>query len=97
MIKSFRTDATCDIWNGEDTKRARKQVDSRIWKVCHRKLTVLNGADRLETLRSAGNQLEKLDSFRPGHVGIRINDKYRLTFRFEEGNAYEVDIVDYHD
>jgi proteic killer suppression protein len=62
-----------------------------------RKLILLHSAATLDFLKSPpGNRLEKLTGRRKGCWSIRINDQWRLCFKFEEGNAYEVEIVDYH-
>jgi addiction module HigA family antidote len=63
-----------------------------------RKLLLLDAADRLEDLRiPPGNRLEKLTGDRQGQHSIRINDQWRICFRWSEGDAYEVEIVDYHE
>jgi len=62
-----------------------------------RKLMLLDSAATLDFLKSPpGNRLEKLAGNRKGRWRIRVNDQWRLCFKFEEGNAYEVEIVDYH-
>ncbi len=62
-----------------------------------RKLLLLDAAEKLEDLRiPPGNQLERLAGERKGQHSIRINDQWRVCFRWEEGDAYEVEIVDYH-
>jgi len=62
-----------------------------------RKLEVLDAAERLEDLRvSPGNQLEKLHEDREGQWSIRVNDQWRVCFRWQEGDAFDVEIVDYH-
>jgi len=62
-----------------------------------RKLLLLDAAEKLEDLRiPPGNQLERLAGDRKGQYSIRINDQWRVCFRWEEGDAYEVEIVDYH-
>jgi proteic killer suppression protein len=62
-----------------------------------RKLAMLNRAGRIEDLRvPPGNRLEALRGHRAGQWSVRINDQWRLCFRFESGNAYDVEIVDYH-
>jgi len=62
-----------------------------------RKLAMLNRAGRIEDLRvPPGNRLEALQGDRAGQWSVRINDQWRLCFRFESGNAYDVEIVDYH-
>ena len=65
--------------------------------VALRKLAMLNRAERLEDLRiPPNNRLEQLKRDRAGQWSIRINDQWRLCFRFEDGQAYDVEIVDYH-
>lgn len=65
--------------------------------VARRKLDLLNAAATLEFLRvPPGNRLEALKGDRKGQFSIRINDQWRICFRFEDGNAYDVEIVDYH-
>jgi proteic killer suppression protein len=65
--------------------------------VAERKLQMLNRATRLEDLRvPPNNRLELLKGERAGQFSIRINDQWRLCFRFEGGNAWDVEIVDYH-
>jgi toxin HigB-1 len=71
------------------------------WGVCERlmlrKLGVVETAEQLEDLRvPPGNRLEKLKGDRAGQHGIRINDQWRICFRWRDGNAFEVAIVDYH-
>ena len=62
-----------------------------------RKLVVIDAADRVEDLRvPPGNRLEKLKGDRAGQYSIRINDQWRVCFRWERGNAHAVEIADYH-
>jgi len=62
-----------------------------------RKLVVLNAANSLDDLRvPPGNRLEKLKGDRSGQYSIRVNDQWRICFRWSDGNAHEVEIVDYH-
>ena len=66
-------------------------------RVAQRKLAQLDAAATLDFLRvSPGNRLESLKGDRQGSYGIRINDQWRLCFRFENGNAFDAEIVDYH-
>lgn len=96
MIISFRTDATRDIYDGEESKAAR-HVPHTIWGVAQRKLDLLNSAHSLLDLKAPpANRLEALKGNLKGKYSIRINDQYRLVFEFHDGNAYDVDIVDYH-
>jgi proteic killer suppression protein len=70
---------------------------SAIAKVATRKLTQLDAATTLEFLRSPpGNRLEPLKGDRAEQYSIRINEQWRLCFRWQEGNAWDVEIVDYH-
>lgn len=96
MIIDFRTDAVRDIYDGEDSKAAR-HIPHHIWNVAQRKLDLLNAAYSLLDLKSPpANRLEALKGDLKGKYSIRINDQYRLVFEFHDGNAYNVDIVDYH-
>ena len=68
-----------------------------IWKVVERKLDLVNAAHSLNDLRvPPANRLEALKSNLKGKYSIRIKDQYRLVFEFRDGNAYEVEIIDYH-
>jgi proteic killer suppression protein len=93
MIRSFRNDAAKAAWQ----RRFVKGVPNDIIKVANRKLMQINSARTLDDLRaSPGNRLEKLSSDRVGQYSIRINDQWRVCFRWLEGDAYDVEIVDYH-
>lgn len=97
MIKSFATPATEDVYHGNDTKAARKLCPMDVWKVARRKMDQLHAASRLEVLRvPPANMLEKLAHDRKGQWAIRINDRFRLCFRWEGADAHDVEIVDYH-
>ncbi len=96
MIKSFKDKTTDDIYNGNDTKLARK-IPKKIWKIVCRKLDMLNAAHELKDLTSPpANRLEKLKGNISGFHSIRINDQYRIIFVWADGNAQLVQIVDYH-
>jgi proteic killer suppression protein len=96
VIQSFADDATKDIFDGLRTKAARS-VPSAIWPVARRKLDQINRVTRLELLgEPPGNRLEALKGERAGAFSIRVNDQYRITFRFQNGDAYEVRCEDYH-
>ncbi len=93
MIKSFR-DREAELIFGR--RRSRKLPDE-IQRVALRKLLQLDAASRLPTLRvPPGNRLEALVGDRAGRHAIRINDQWRICFVWHEGDAYEVEIVDYH-
>ncbi|MDD5774102.1 MAG: type II toxin-antitoxin system RelE/ParE family toxin [bacterium] len=96
MIKSFKDKITEDIYNGNDTKLARK-VNKIIWKAACRKLDMLNAAKELKDLTSPpANRLEKLKGNISGYHSIRLNDQYRIIFIWSDGNASSVQIIDYH-
>ena len=92
MIRSFRCPHTQRIFRREHSRRF-----GAIEQVGLRKLLLIEGAERVEDLRiPPGNRLEKLSGDRAGQYSIRINDQWRICFRWTEGAAYDVEIVDYH-
>ena len=91
MIRSFRDAEAERIFHGLRSKKFQA-----IEKTAIRKLFQLHAAKSLHDLRSPGNALEALKDDRAGAYGIRINEQYRLCFGFENGDAYRVEIVDYH-
>jgi proteic killer suppression protein len=96
MILDFGDQTTEDIFNGEDTKAARR-IPKATWTVASRKLDMLNAAHDLRDLQAPpGNRLEKLKGNLSTFHGIRINDQFRLIFQWGEGNAKQVQIKDYH-
>jgi proteic killer suppression protein len=96
MIRSFANDTTQDIWNGVSGKAARK-VPRAIWPVIRRKLDQIDTVARLDDLRvPPGNRLHALVDDLVGCHAIRVNDRYRIIFRFEGENAFDVRCVDYH-
>lgn len=97
MILSFRNTATEDIFNGEDTKKARKVCPRNLWNVARRKLDLVDSATSLDDLRvPPNNSLEVLVGDRQGQYSIRINDQYRICFIWTVNGAKMVEIVDYH-
>ena len=97
MIRSFANGGTEDVFNGRNTKAARRVCPREIWPVAARKLEHLDSAERLEDLRVLpGNRLEALVGDRRGGYSIRINQRYRICFRWATGGPSEVEIVDYH-
>jgi len=97
MIKSFGNPATADLYYGVDSKIARKLCPRDVVKTARRKMDQVHNATRLELLRvPPANMLEKLAHGRAGQWAIRINDRFRLCFRWEGTDAYEVEVVDYH-
>ena len=96
MIRDFGEKGTEDIWNGDNTAAARK-FPREIWKAAQRKLDMIRAAHELGDLRvPPGNRLEKLKGNLKDYHSIRINDQYRIIFKWEQGAAHEVEIVDYH-
>jgi len=92
MIASFNCKDTQALFNGKRVARF-----ANIAAVAMRKLQQVNAATTLEFLRvPPGNRLEQLVGNRTGQHSIRINDQWRVCFRFEGGNAYDLEIVDYH-
>lgn len=96
MIRSFKTRSTEDLYHGIESREALR-IPQTIWKIAYRKLDLLNSAGVLRDLAAPpANRLEALKWDRKGFFSIRINDQYRLAFRFQDGHAYDVEIVDYH-
>ena len=92
MIRSFRDKRTEALFGDEDIARFR-----RIERVARRKLALLHRARVLGDLRvPPGNRLEGLKGDRIGRYSIRINDQWRICFRWKDGDAHDVEIVDYH-
>jgi len=97
MIRSFRDTGTKDVFSRANSKRAVKACPPDLWSVARRKLDQLNQAEVLEDLRvPPRNLLEALKGDRKGQHSIRINDKYRVCFRWTSAGPEEVEIVDYH-
>lgn len=97
MIRSFADGATEDLFNGVDSRRARQACPPTLWRVAARKLTQLNRVKELRELAvPPGNRLEALRGSRKGAHSIRINDQFRVCFRWEDGYADDVEVTDYH-
>lgn len=97
MIISFENQVISDIFNGVDSKNARKALPMELWRVAIRKLDQIDSVIALEELKvPPGNRLEKLSGNRTGHMSIRINDQYRICFRWSNSGAENVEITDYH-
>ena len=93
MIKLFRNAAAEAAWQ----RRFIKGVPDDILKIANRKLTQIQNARDLNDLRvPPGNRLEALSGNRKGQHSMRINDQWRICFRWQDGNAHDVEIVDYH-
>lgn len=97
MIKSFATAGTEDVFNGRNTKAARKTCPRDLWRVAARKLEQLDSVSQLEELRiPPGNRLEALAGNRKGQFAIRINEQYRVCFLWTDEGPDAAEIVDYH-
>jgi len=96
MIVSFGDKTTEDIFHGHDTKAARR-IAQVLWVRIQAKLDLLNASATLEDLRvPPSNRLEKLRGDWLGFYSLRVNDQYRLLFRFMSGSASDVRCTDYH-
>ena len=94
MIKTFADKGTEEFWN---TGKSQGMPPANLRKVAKRKLALLDAATSLNDLRvPPGNRLEELEKDRRGQHSIAVNDQYRVCFAFKNGDAYDVEIVDYH-
>ena len=97
MIGSFRDRGSEDVFDGHDSRAARKVCPRSVLRVARRKLDQINRVRELRELAvPPGNRLERLKGDRTSQHSIRINDRYRICFQWEDGYAYEVEITDYH-
>jgi proteic killer suppression protein len=97
MIQSFANGGTEDIFNGRDTRPARRICPSSLRSIAARKLDQLDSADELRDLRHPpGNRLERLKGDRSAQYSLRINDQYRICFSWTDAGPEDVEIVDYH-
>ena len=93
MIRSFRDKDTEAIWQ----RRYVKKLSPELSRLTYNKLVLINAAESINDLRvPPGNRLEKLKGGRDGWWSIRINDQYRVCFRWDGQDAWDVEIVDYH-
>jgi toxin HigB-1 len=93
MIASFRDKETEKLWRSGRCRSLPGTLQRRAFM----KLAILNAAVALENLQvPPGNRLESLRGDREGQHSVRINDQYRVCFVWREGNAFDVEIVDYH-
>ena len=97
MIGSFKNAGTEDIFDGNDSKSARKICPQSLWRRASRKLDQLDSVVSLDELRvPPGNKLEALKGDRDEQFSIRINDQYRICFTWTAKGPDDVEIVDYH-
>ena len=93
MIISFRDQDSERVFHGGRSRRLPPDIQ----RIAQRKLTVLDAAEVLQDLRvPPGNRLERLLGVRRGQYGIRVNDQWRVCFRWVGADAYDVEITDYH-
>ncbi len=91
VIATFKDAETEGIFNGIRSRRF-----DRVAKVAYRKLAILHSAAALHDLKSPGLELEALREDRAGQHSIRVNDRHRICFVWQDGKAFDVEIVDYH-
>ena len=97
MIRSFKNQGTEDIYDGKNSQDARKLCPKDVLRVAIRKLEQIDSISILDDLKvPPGNKLEQLSGDRTGQYSIRINDRYRVCFVWQDGSAEQVEIVDYH-
>jgi proteic killer suppression protein len=93
MIRSFKSKETENVWNGERSGKLPLEVR----RIGRRKLRMINNSVDIKDLRiPPANRLEKLTGDLKEHYSIRINDQWRIIFKWSEGHAFDVEIIDYH-
>ena len=93
MIKSFGNSETEEVWNGNRVKKLPIEIQN----IGRRKLRMINNSVDIADLRiPPANRLEKLSGKLKDLYSIRINDQWRIIFKWNAGNAFEVEIIDYH-
>ena len=96
LIRSWGNQGTKDIWDGRNTKNARA-IPKPLWTGIAERLEQIDAATAIGDLRvPTSNQLEAMKGNRRGMYSIRVNQQYRITFRFSDGEAYGVRCEDYH-
>ena len=96
MIRTLADEATRDIWNGVNSKAARR-IPKDLWPIVRRKLDQIDAVTKLEVLKvPPGNRLHALVGDLEGQHAVRVNDQYRIVFRFEGADAFDVRCTDYH-
>jgi len=96
VIRSFADATSADLFRDRNTRAARR-IPRALWRVVQRKLKLVDAATALDDLVvPAGNRLELLKGDQAGRHSIRVNEQYRVTFRWENGHAHEVRVEDYH-
>jgi|688.fasta_scaffold2224459_1 proteic killer suppression protein len=96
-VKSFKNKVSEEIAHGKKSKRTLKLLPAELHFSAYKKLVFLDSIRTLESLRAwPGLKLERLKGDRKGQMSIRLNDQYRICFRFKDGQVFDVEIVDYH-
>jgi toxin HigB-1 len=96
VIQSFADDTSADLFRERNTRAARR-IPRQLWRGVQRKLRLIDAGARIEDVAiPAGNRLELLKGDQAGRHSMRVNEQYRVTFRWENGHAYEVRVEDYH-
>ncbi|HEY0439451.1 MAG TPA: type II toxin-antitoxin system RelE/ParE family toxin [Xanthobacteraceae bacterium] len=93
MIKSFASKETEDLFHGRSCRRVPSDVQRR---ALQKLVTIHAGGSLDEVGRIPGNRLEKLKGDRAGQYSVRVNDQWRICFAWRDGNAYQVELADYH-
>ncbi len=97
MIISFKDQATEDIFNGVNSRMARKVCPQTLWRIASRKLDQIDSVRELDELKvPPGNRLERLFGDRKGKCSIRVNEQYRICFIWGDTGPSNVEITDYH-
>ena len=96
MIRSFKDKLTEDLYHGVKSKKVNK-ISAEVQDTAVRKLDQLNASfDIIDLKISPGNKLEKLKGNYKDYYSIRVNDQYRIIFQWKNGDAFEVEFIDYH-
>lgn len=96
MIRTLADDTTRDIWNGVNSKAARR-IPKGLWPIVQRKLDQIDAVPSVDALRvPPGNRLHALSGNLKGSYAVRVNDQYRIVFRFAGAHAFDVRCTDYH-
>jgi proteic killer suppression protein len=96
VIRTLGDDTTRDIWNGVNTKAARR-IPRDLWAIVRRKLDQIDAVIKLEDLNvPPGNRLHALTGDLRGWHAVRVNDQYRIIFRFDGADPFDVRCTDYH-
>ena len=97
MIRTFADQGTEDVFDGKNTAAARRSCPKSLWSLAYRKLDQLDSAIELADLRiPPGNRLEALKGDLKSQHSIRINEQYRICFKWTDAGPEDVEIVDYH-